>query len=258
MKLGISQLAFNSDAELYNIVPHLKQSNISNVEIVIPKILDWNEPNFDLLDVYVKGLQDVGLTCTSTQSITFNKPLIDFSSKEFFSHLEKVSKLCKFVEIDTIVLGAPKLRTFFDREYLSYNFKVLDTLLRTNRQTLCIEPNCSYYGGLFFISLDEIVDFIKINKYTNIKTMIDVHNILLEDHDPTEEYVKYKKYIHHVHISEVGLGLFETSHIHTKLSQCLKQHDYRGSITYEATSGTDIRKLIDSITQFSNTYSTTN
>jgi sugar phosphate isomerase/epimerase len=258
MKLGISQLAFNSQTEFFDTISYLKQNKILNIEVVIPKILDWDSSNIDVLQKYIKDLQNVGLICSSTQSITFNKPLTSFNSKEFFDHLKRVSELCKIMEINTLVLGAPKLRTVFDQEYLSYNFKILDSILRDNNQILCIEPNCNIYGGSFFITLHEIVNFIKINNFTHIKTMIDTHNIIQENQNLTQEYIKYKEYIHHVHISEIGLDLFKPSHTHLEFSQCLKQHNYDKNITYEVINKYDTSLLLNSITQFKNIYNNIN
>lgn len=258
MNLGISQLAFKTQSELIECVDYLKEDNVLNIEIVLPKILDWNLLNMEELQSYVNNLHKLGLTCTSTQSITFNTPITTFSSDVFFSHLRRVCELCKSVGINTIVLGAPKLRDVFNKVYLSYSFKLLDSFLKDNNQVLCIEPNCSLYGGKFFISLDEIVGFLKTNNFTNIKTMIDSHNLLQEGLDLVNEYVKHKEFIHHIHISEIGLGLFKNSSAHLEFSQCLSQHKYEKLIIYEVLSQDNIKPLMQSISQFKHIYNPTN
>lgn len=254
MKLGISQLAFKNQEEFINSINYLKQNKILNVEIVLPKIVDWDNINLNTLQDYIQNIRNMGLTCTSTQSITFNTPLKSFINKDFLLHINKVSDLCKIIEVDTIVLGAPKLRDVYDEKYLSYVFKTIDSFLRNNDQILCIEPNCTFYGGKFFVNLDEIVSFIKLNNFTNIKTMIDTHNLLQENLNPTDEYIKYKEYIHHIHISEINLDLFKQSPMHFKFSKCLKEHKYNKYITYELINKKNINDLLDSINYFKNTY----
>lgn len=254
MKLGISQLAFDTELEFINSIKHLKQSGISYIEIVLPKIIEWNNINLDVLQNYVDSLSNAGLTCNSTQSITYNTTITSFLNKDFFHHIVKVIDLCKITKTNTIVLGAPKLRDIYDENQLSILFKDLDLLLRNANQILCIEPNCTMYGGKFFTNLGNIVVFLKRNNFTNIKTMIDSHNLLHENLDLVYEYIKYKEYIYHVHISEVGLGLFNQSNAHLELSQCLKKHNYNNLITYEVANQTDQTKLLNSISQFTNIY----
>jgi len=67
-------------------------------------------------------------------------------------------------------------------------------------QTLLIEPNGKLYGGTFFHKIDEIVNFIDASKFTNIATMVDTHNSILENQSPLSNYTTYKNYVQHVHV----------------------------------------------------------
>jgi hypothetical protein len=246
-QLSITQLAFPTEDDFTNSVKILTQNNIINIELILHKIINWDTPDINYLKKYVNRLNKLGFTCYSTQSITYNTSLQSFCDDNFIKHILYVSELCKMVGIKILVLGAPKLRDIYDENVLLNNFKKIDLHLKKNNQTLCIEPNSTWYGGRFFVNLDEIVTFIKKGNFTHIKTMIDTHNLTHENLNPSEEYLKYKDYIYHIHISETGLGAFIDSYIHDELSKILKQKDYQGIITYE----TQINKNIQ---EFKNKY----
>ena len=80
--------------------------------------------------------------------------------------------------IKIIVFGSPSLRKG-DKNILLNIFDSIDDKLKEKQIYLCVEPNSSYYGGEYYCSLDEIVPDIK--KFSNIKTMIDTHNLILEN-----------------------------------------------------------------------------
>ncbi len=71
---------------------------------------------------------------------------------------------------------------------------------------LCIEPNSKYYGGEYFFTIKEIVNFITLNNFCNIKTMVDTHNLLLENQNIEESIYNFKDHIKHIHISEINLS----------------------------------------------------
>ena len=96
-----------------------------------------------------------------------------------------------------------------------------------------IEPNAKLYGGEYFHTVDEIVGFIETNGFKNIKTMIDLHNSILENKNPIDEYNLYKDYIGHIHVSEPNLSLIEETDLHIQFSKLLKNSNYNKIITYE-------------------------
>jgi sugar phosphate isomerase/epimerase len=84
-------------------------------------------------------------------------------------------------------------------------FSEIDSYLNNKNINLLIEPNTASYGGEYFFNLNEIIGFIDKNKLINIKTMIDTHNIILENGDPIIEFETNFNYIYHIHISEPKL-----------------------------------------------------
>jgi sugar phosphate isomerase/epimerase len=256
MNLGISHLAFQENFYIFNLVDILKKNNISNVEIVIPKLISWDNDNLNSLQDYISNLKDLGFSCLSTQSITFNTSLQSVYDNNFINHIIRVSEICKIVGIKILVFGAPKLRTFYQQSELINIFLEIDLVLKNNNQILCIEPNCSLYGGKFFINLEEITSFLKLGNFTNVKTMIDTHNLLNEGFIPLEEFIKYQDYIAHIHVSENQLSPIQYSEYHKQLGSYLKHSNYIGNLTYEVSNLSE-SEFENSLNLFNKLYNVT-
>lgn len=112
---------------------------------------------------------------------------------------------------------------------------------------LSIEPNTKSYGGYYFHTVQEIVDFIVRNDFKNIKTMVDTHNVKLEGLNPLNETKKHIDYINHIHVSEPNLKTLSDFEFHKEFSQLLKSFNYNGIITYEVNK---CNGIIESVKDF--------
>jgi hypothetical protein len=127
----------------------------------------------------------------------------------------------------------------------------VDNILIGTDIKVLIEPNTSSYGGEFFHTVSDIVNFIESNNLKNVRTMIDTHNSLLENLDPNVELVNYFNYIEHIHISEPKLVVIKEDEFHINFSKTIKNSEYNKTITYEVMKSID---LIPSIKTFSKIY----
>lgn len=234
MILGISYLAFDSIEDFKNKINLLKVNNIKNIEIVFSKFNSEDELNY-----FLELSKNNGFIIKSTQSLLFNSDIIDLTEYKFVSTLHKLIKKCKNIGIETLILGSPKQRIDFDELKLINNFRKIDELLIEYEMILCIEPNCKLYNGNYFFTVSEIVDFLKKGNFINIKTMIDTHNIINEKENLSSIMDEYKKYIHHIHISENGLNPINSDY-HNEFSLFLKKINYNGIVTYEVISTSNI------------------
>ena len=250
MKLGISNLAWNTNEEFENIIPSLKENDIKYIEITFSKHLEWNNPNHKL-DSFINILKKNNLKTVSTQSIFFNTNVNSFYDDKFIKHLELICTLSKEIGVDRLVLGSPNMRIDKNYNKLIEVFTEVNKLMIDKNITLLLEPNCRAYAGEFFHTVSEIVGFIKAGGYENIKTMIDTHNILLENQNPFTIFNQYKEYINHVHVSEVNLKGFIESDEHNKLADTLRENKYDGVIVYEVKPSSNI---LNDIKLFSKTY----
>lgn len=252
MKLAISELAWDND-NIDVILNILTEYNISYVETVIPRHLKWNETDTIKFDKFKDKINSVGIQLKSTQSILFNSDVTAIEDPvSFLKHMDLVLDICKQYDIQKIVLGAPSLRKQFDLIHLTSIFQELDFKLKGSSQIILLEPNSRFYKGNYFFTIDEIVDFIDTNKFSNIKTMIDTHNILLEGSNPSDMFIKYQQFIDHVHVSETNLVNIIPSKQHDEFAATLAKYNYTGLVVYECKQTND---LLGDVKLFSYIYS---
>lgn len=251
MKLGISNLAWNEEMPLDDLIRLFKDNNISYIEVILSKYIDWNKIDLTKLTKFISYIKDNDINILSTQSIFFNSNVSNFHDVNFKYHIENVSNICFNFGIKYIVLGAPTMRTFEINLGLIEQFYYIDKVLTDNNQILLLEPNSKKYNGNYFYTIDEIVNFINKNNFTSIKTMIDTHNVLLEKEIPSENFLKHLDLIQHIHISECDLGDFSESDNHNKLAKTLKDNNYSNLLIYEAKPSLN---LVSSVELFNKTY----
>jgi sugar phosphate isomerase/epimerase len=251
MKLALSNFAWdNPDSEkIFNII---KLNGFNQIEGVLTKLNDWENTTLDTISTYKKTLDTHQIKITSLQSLFYNFKCSNITEKELFiSHFKTLINYSKILSVNVLVFGSPNLRKKIIgwEKIVSDIFKELDILLDDTNIEICIEPNSKIYGGEFFITIDEIVEFIKNNKLKNIKTMIDTHNLQLEGYDPIIELNKHYNYISHIHISEVKLTPILNSETHTQFSNEIKKLGYNKTITYEILKcdniETEIKKFVE-------------
>jgi sugar phosphate isomerase/epimerase len=207
MKFGISNLSWSSDEDSYireNLIGY------DYIETVFSKI-------------------DYGYY--STQSIFYGSDVKTF--EDFESTLERLNYVideCYVFGIKIIVLGSPSLR-IGNKNSLLEVLNQVDSKLKSYGIFLCVEPNSKYYGGEYYHNISEIVN--DISHLSNVKTMIDSHNIILEGQDLFDQYEKYKDQIRHCHFSEKDLVPIEDYSLYKRFVDFLSNNDYDYGITYE-------------------------
>jgi sugar phosphate isomerase/epimerase len=247
MKLTVSNLAWNvkNSNEMFS---YLKSLGINNVEGVLSKIDTWDNLLINKIYDYKFYLDSNNISIPSLQSLFYNVDCQTiFDEIKFISHIEKLIHFSKILSVKVLVFGSPSLRKKIDgwESHLINIFKKIDKLLEGTDIEISIEPNSKIYGGDFFHSISEIVDFITKNNLQNIKTMIDTHNLILEGDDPINYLELYYDYINHIHISENKLKPIEDIKFHLKFSDKIKKLKYDKVITYEVIECDNIYSSID-------------
>lgn len=246
MKLGVSHLAWDvqESEKIFNL---LKSNNIHNVEGVITKINDWDKISEKDIIKYKKFLNSQKINISSLQSIFYNTNIKNLDDEtSVIQHVKKLINYGKILSIKTLVFGSPSLRKIIKlpNKNISNIFKQIDNLLEDTGIQLSIEPNSKIYQGDFFYTISEIVKFIKDNRLLNIKTMIDTHNLILENQDPLDNLNNYFEYINHIHISENGLEPISNFKFHSKFAKKLHLSKYNNYIIYEVKKTLNIEKSI--------------
>jgi sugar phosphate isomerase/epimerase len=251
--LAISNLAwdYHESEEYFDV---FKKTGINKIECVLTKIKDWDDLTLKDIIEYKSFLDYSNVEAYSIQSLFYNIKCDAFKDDDLtIKHFTRLIQYAKILNVKILVLGSPNLRKKYDNwetEIINL-FKKVDALLNNTGIILTIEPNASAYGGQYFTKLSEIVEFIKNNELTNIRTMIDTHNLILENCNPTIEFVKYNDYINHIHVSETGLAPITENETHRVFSKKLVESDYSGVITYEAKKD---NKFIESLKVFNDLY----
>ena len=251
--LAISNLAWDY-VESEKCFKHFKSLGINKIECVLTKVKDWDDLTLNDIIEYKKELEYYDITPYSIQSLFYNIKCENLVDKEcVISHFKRLIEYAKILKIKILVLGSPNLRKKCKNWEIDIFevFHELDNLLDNSGITLVIEPNASIYGGEYFITISEIVTFIKQHDFKNIKTMIDTHNVLLENLDPSIEFYKFNDYISHIHISEVDLNPITNFSLHEKFSNTIKDMCYNGVVTYEIKKNTGV---FESIEMFNKIY----
>jgi sugar phosphate isomerase/epimerase len=245
MNLALSNLAWDFD-ETNIILNKLKYKGIYGIEGVFSKIGKWDTISDETIKEFKKVLDGTGIMCKSIQSIFYNVECNDIHNKyAVISHIKLLIKYCKILGVEVMVFGSPKLRVGDVDDVVCDVFHTIDNILLDTNIELSIEPNAKVYGGNYFHTIGEIVNFIETNGFSKIKTMIDTHNLKLEGYNPSNEFIKYKEYINHIHISEVGLNPIKNDDLHIEFSNTLKIHNYNKIITYEVSMLEDFDTNID-------------
>lgn len=207
MKFGISNLSLgDGDENLYK-----KQLiEFDYIETIFPKI---NQGYY------------------STQSIFYGSDVRSFDDcYSTLRRLDDVIDQCYNFGIKIIVFGSSSLRTGNKNNLLSV-FKKIDSKLKRYGIFLCVEPNSKYYGGEYYHRISDIVN--DIQNFSNIKTMIDTHNLILEGDNIFDSYSKYSSFIKHIHFSEKDLLPIVDYSLYYEFVDFLHKSDYDLGVTYE-------------------------
>lgn len=254
MNIALSNLAWDKE-ESESIYSLLNELNIKHIEGVLPKINSWDNLSEKELRNFKSNLNDYSLSCYSLQSLFFNVPVNTLNEHNaIVDHFTKLFSYSKILGSKILVLGSPNLRKKENEKW--YNnledlFYRLDVLLDNFNIKIVIEPNSKIYKGEYFYSCSEITKFISSNKYINIKTMIDTHNLLLENVDIFKELNENFDYISHIHVSEKELKPVNFNNFHKDFLNELISLKYANAITYEVKKCKDIEL---SIKEFASIY----
>jgi sugar phosphate isomerase/epimerase len=194
----------------------LKVLGFKNVEVAPTKLVSWEKINLLDLSVYKNN----GLNVCSFQSITFNLNDLNIFNQNnplLLNHIKNIIDIAVKNNVKILVFGCPKNRRILyddiDNKIIAVNFlKKLGKYCEDKNITICIEPNSKKYGCNFINTIDEALELISEVNSNNIKLMIDLGNIIMENDDITK-VILLKEKIHHIHISQEYLDNFRTPHI---------------------------------------------
>ena len=167
MNICVSNLAWDEQDAMFEF---LQNNSISRVESVFTKIKDWKHLKESDILAYKNKLQQYNLTAYSAQSLFYNVPCKLDDIEQILNHFERLLNYSDILSTKVLVFGSPSLRKQSGdwKQTLRRIFRVLDIMLAGSDIKVIIEPNAKYYGGEFFHTVSEIVEFIDDNEFDNI------------------------------------------------------------------------------------------
>ena len=234
MNLAVSNLGWEHN-NLEKIISILAKNKIQFIEGVLTKIDEWDNLSLSKIKAFKSTLSKQNIKVESLQAIFYKSKCSSINeNQKILNHLAKIMEFSQELGVSTLVFGSPSLRKDNQSKgYLKNLFYDIDLLSQSANLNFVIEPNSRIYGGDFFYTVDEIVEFLTINNYTNIKTMIDTHNSFLENKDPSKELTQHFEFINHIHISEKNLTPLKNYNNHLRFSKNIKKTKYQNLITLE-------------------------
>lgn len=250
MNLAVSNFSWENIQHQF-VFDELKKYGINQIESVLTKIDNWNNLNDDVIKKYKDELLSHEMKAYSIQSLFYNVNCKNFCDKDIMlSHFHRLITYSNILGVKVLVLGSPTLRIFQDgwKNELVYVFIKIDEMLDSTNIKLVIEPNSTTYGAQYFNTLGEIVLFLDLYEFRNIKTMIDTHNSFLEESDPIIELSQFYDYIEHIHVSEIKLEPLKDMDFHNNFAQTLKKYDYNKTVTFELGNYPNFSNSIETFT----------
>lgn len=208
MIFGVSNIGWNlnQNKEYFDL---MIENGFSYIESVPAKVTN---------DVHTQALQ----------SIFYETNIKSFNDTDLcVARIIELINLSKTKNIETIVIGSPKMRIGNKSKFLSI-LKEVDQI--SESICICIEPNAKQYGGDYYYSIDEIVDDLYLFK--NIKTMLDTGNAIMENENIFDKFEKYSEYINHIHFSAPYNKPITDYGIYKEFIPFISQQ-YKNKITYE-------------------------
>jgi sugar phosphate isomerase/epimerase len=217
----------------------LKLYGIKNVQIAPTTLINsWNNLPLMCLDVFKNN----DINVYSFQSITYglnDLNIFDINTNEnLLNHLKKIIDYGILNNISILVFGCPKNRRINDEndendDIFCAFFKKLGDYIGNSKLKICIEPNSKQYGCNYINTIKEAGELIKKINNKNIKIMVDIGNIIMDNDDLTDIY-NYQEYIYNIDISNENMKPFlNIKQKHKEFISVINNINYKNKINLE-------------------------
>ena len=171
------------------------------------------------------------------------------------AYLKKLVDIAVFVGAKILVFGSPKLR--YVKPSLPMEeatriavrfFQEIADFIGERKVVICIEPNARIYGCNFLWNANQVVEFLTlVDKPVQIRLVLDVGCMLLENEDPVKMFSNHKQWLAHVHFSAAHLMELPEDNYYCWLRYYLTNVIfYKGKITIEMLKG-NVEKSVLSV-----------
>jgi sugar phosphate isomerase/epimerase len=223
INLSISHLGWRKD-ENKNVIKILKKNRIKHIDIVLGRYFDNIEKldNKKILNLKAfwkkKGIKIYGMQSILYGYEDFNIFKSDHDRDKLLDVIKKINRIAKNLGVRFITFGCPKNRFKFKNQSdnLAVNFFKLISKNLNKNVTLCIEPIPKIYNNNFLTNTKDVLKFLKKVNKKNILCQLDMSAIKINN-DDLNYILKFKKFIGHIHISDINLGKIQYNEENKKI-----------------------------------------
>lgn len=251
-KLSVSNIGWSAeqDEQMYKI---MKDYGYSGLEIAPTRI--FPETPYDRKEdvrAWSGGLKKkYGFVISSMQSVWYGRQEKLFGSDEerriLTDYTKKAVDFAEAAGCKNLVFGCPRNRNLpegADAKAAIPFFKEIGDYAAEHGAVIGMEANPPVYQTNYINDTTSALEIVQAVDSAGFKLNLDT-GTMIQNKESVQELAGKVQLIHHVHISEPGLGPVKDRALHTELKKLLEREGYQGFISIEMGRTEDIQILDD-------------
>ena len=240
MKLSVSNIAWapEHDAAVFAM---MQKAGCTGLEIAPTRILPDNP--YDRISEAVRFAaavrEEYGFCVPSMQSIWFGRTEKVFGPPEerarLVSYTKKAVNFAEAIGCRNLVFGCPRHRVLpegADPAAAVPFFREIAEYARAHHTVIALEANPPMYHTNFVNTTAEALELIREVGSEGFRLNLDI-GTMIENGESVSVIRGTERLIHHVHLSEPGLGAIQKRPLHRELAECLRAAGYAGFVSLE-------------------------
>lgn len=240
MKLSVSNIAWTPEQDTA-IFALMQSAGCVGLEIAPTRV--FPEKPYDRIPEAIQFAITVrekyGFCIPSMQSIWFGRSEKVFGSKEemmcLISYTKKAVDFAKAIGCGNLVFGCPRHRVLPDGADPSVAvpfFREIGEYARQHNTVIALEANPPIYHTNYVNTTAEALELIREVGSEGFRLNLDI-GTMIENGENVSTLCGAEDWIHHVHLSEPGLGFIKEHPLHRELAEFLCAAGYAGFVSLE-------------------------
>ena len=223
LNLSISHLGWRKN-ENKDVIKILNKNKIKHIDIVLGRYFNDIEKLDNKKILALKNFwKKNGIKIHGMQSILYGYEGFNIFKSEsdrntLLRVIKSINQIAKKLGVKFITFGCPKNRFRSKNQSIDLAVDFFRQISKNLSKdiSLCIEPIPKIYNNNFLINTKDVLNFLKKVNRKNILCQLDMSAMKINN-DNLRNILKFKKYIGHVHISEINLNKIDYSEENKKI-----------------------------------------
>ena len=241
MKISVSNIGWNpgEDETVYRL---MRDNGFTGLEIAPTRVIP--EDPYDHIPEavqFAEALRELyGFVIPSMQSIWYGRTEKLFGTEEerirLTAYTKKAVDFAEAVGCPSLVFGCPKNRNLpegADPDTAVPFFRELGDYAARHHTVIAMEANPSLYHTNYINTTREALRLIRKVNSRGFRLNLDT-GTMIENNEDLSVLQGSEEWIHHVHLSEPGLGPLQERPLHRELAAYLRSFSYPGFVSIEA------------------------